>query len=134
MNPARFFRPVLFLVVLALSPAPVSAGLLAHNPLRGEWVAEAPLGITTYCFKSCHCHQHDKNCVIGRFAHSYCDCYGGIVVLHGTWILHSDGAGGTLELHFDNNIHLTDIAYTGNGLLPLWNAGIGKALPYGRVH
>ena len=42
--------------------------------------------------------------------------------------------GGTLELHFDNNIHLTDIAYTGNGLLPLWNAGIGKALQYGRVH
>jgi len=130
MHTARLFA---FVVVLASSLAMVGA-VHADNPLRGKWVAEAPGGISTYYFAHGHCHKKDKACDTGRFSHTYCDCYGGLVVLHGTWILHHQGGGGTLDMHFDNNVHMTEIACPGDGLLPLWNALTGTALLYGRVH
>ena len=133
MNTARFVRSVSFLVGLASSLAMVGA-VDAHSPLRGKWLADAPGGISTYCFSHGHRDKHDKHSDIGRFSHSYIDCYGGLVVLHGTWVLHHHGAEDTLDLHFDNNIHMHELTCPNNGLLPLWNAGTGTALSYGRTH
>ena len=134
MNAARFVRPVSVLLVLAGSLA-MGGAVHAHNPLWGKWIAAAPGGeVSTYCFSHGHRDKHDKHCDVGRFSHSYVDCYCGLIVLHGTWILHHHGTDGTLDLHFDNNVHMSAIASPGHGMLPLWHAGTGSTLSYRRAH
>jgi hypothetical protein len=119
--------------VLISCLAPVGAAH-ASNPLHGKWVANAPGGISYYWFSHGHRDKHDKQCDIGRFWHSYIDCYGGLVVLHGTWILHHHGADGEMEMLFDNWVHMTNAVGPDHGSMPLWCAGTGTALSYGRVH
>ncbi len=131
MNTARLVRSVGFLI--ALGAAAILGGKADAHPLRGTWVANAPCGVSTYHFGHGHRDKHDKHAEVGRFYHSYVDFYHGLVVLHGTWILHHDGPTGTLEMHFDSHIHVGDVAWADNGMLSLWNVGTGKGLMYGRL-
>ena len=84
------FVLVTFLVVLAGSLALVGAGPGPQSPRVGNGSPRHRTGISTLWFSHGHRDKHDKDCDIGWFSHSYVDCYGGLVVLHGT----SDSARG----------------------------------------
>jgi hypothetical protein len=117
---------VLFVAALALA-GPARAG----NPIKGEWTANTPMGITCYYFG--HRFLCDRHEFAGRFSHSWIDLYGGQVVIRGTYVLHGDGPEVTLDLLFDNFVRFTGIPIPGNGLLPLWDAGTGATLSYARA-